>query len=146
MTENNLPHVKDCMGGCLCGAIRYRIHGRPLSSNICYCETCCRSAAAPMVAWIDLEPAQFSIEGGVMANFKSSPPVERGFCSACGTTLTYRRRTGETDKLSVATLSLDDVERFPPTERLLHQDRLPWIDGIADLPDDVERRGQSCCT
>lgn len=146
MTGNCRSHVSDVAGGCLCGAVRYRIHGRPLSSNICYCETCCRAAAAPMVAWIDIEPAQFTIQAGAMACFKSSPPVERGFCSACGTTLSYRRRAGETDKLSVATLSLDDLDRFPPTERVLHRDRLPWIDGVADLPDEEERRGQSCCT
>ena len=27
-------------GGCLCGAIRYRLVGTPTSTNICYCTQC----------------------------------------------------------------------------------------------------------
>lgn len=146
MTGNNQSRITDFDGGCLCRAVRYRIHGGPLLSNVCYCGSCCRSAAAPMVAWIDIEPAQFSVQAGALAIFKSSPPVERGFCASCGTTLTYRRKIGDACKLSVTTLSLDDHGRFPPTEQVLHRERVPWVDGIEDLPHDEERRGQSCCT
>jgi len=24
-------------GGCLCGAIRYRVEGAPFNTNVCYC-------------------------------------------------------------------------------------------------------------
>ena len=39
-------------GGCLCGAVRYRISGSPLSSVNCHCESCRRASGAPAVAWI----------------------------------------------------------------------------------------------
>jgi len=39
-------------GGCLCGAVRYRMVGAPLSSAICHCASCRRASGAPTVAWL----------------------------------------------------------------------------------------------
>lgn len=38
-------------GGCACGAIRYRVEGRPLVSSVCHCRTCRKTAGAPLVPW-----------------------------------------------------------------------------------------------
>jgi hypothetical protein len=37
-------------GGCLCGAIRYRVSGKPANTMICHCRTCRRAAGSPVVA------------------------------------------------------------------------------------------------
>ncbi len=34
-------------GGCMCGALRYRVSGAPVLVGICHCETCRRNAGAP---------------------------------------------------------------------------------------------------
>ena len=70
---------------------------------------------------------------GTLAIYASSPGVERGFCAACGTSLTYRRanRPGLFD---VTTASLDDPEAFPPAKEIWTSERLSWEAANPDLP------------
>ena len=49
-------------GGCICGAIRYRVTGHPTNSMICHCQTCRRVSASPVVAWVTFPAAQFHLQ------------------------------------------------------------------------------------
>src|SRR6201988_3022875 len=96
-------------GGCLCGAIRYVAHGAPTVSMICHCNSCCRAAGSPAVAWLTFPASQFSLVRGSPSEYHSTAPVTRTFCSRCGTSLTYvhAERPSEID---VTTSSLDHPE------------------------------------
>jgi hypothetical protein len=113
-------------GGCLCGAIRYVAHGVPTVSMICHCDTCCRAAGAPVVAWLTFRTSDFSFVRGVPAEYRSTPPVTRTFCPTCGTSLTYvhAERPSEID---VTTSTLDDAGAFPPTYHAWLSDGVGWI-------------------
>ena len=76
-------------GGCLCGAIRYRLSGKPTNTMICHCQSCRRAAGSPVVAWLTFAAADFQFCKGQPVEFSSSPPVRRSFCGSCGTPLTY---------------------------------------------------------
>lgn len=117
--------MSDAEGGCLCGAIRYRVTGAPSWSVICHCRACRKAAGAPSVAWLTFDPAGFTVLRGVPGRFVSSPGVVRTFCDACGTALTYanEQRPGEID---VTTASLDDESRYPPTGEVWLSHRLSW--------------------
>ncbi|MBS0448319.1 MAG: GFA family protein [Proteobacteria bacterium] len=112
-------------GGCLCGAVRYAIGAPPQTSLICHCRTCRRASAAPSVAWITVDRAQFAFTAGTPASFSSSPPVTRTFCAQCGSPLTYI-----TDKypesIDVTTVSLDEPERYAPTREVWLEYKLAW--------------------
>ena len=99
----------------------------------CHCTSCRRAAGAPFVAWGTVDEADFRIAAGRLAVVRSSHPVERGFCSACGTSLTYRnaQRPGEID-LTLATL--DAPAAFEPRMHIWVQDKLPWVRIADDLP------------
>ncbi len=60
-------------GGCLCGAVRYRIDAAPASVMICHCATCRRAAGAPSVAWATVPAAGFALTAGAPAEYASSP-------------------------------------------------------------------------
>ena len=113
-------------GGCFCGAVRYRATTAPKQSMVCHCRSCRRAAAAPAVAWVTFARADFSVTAGELTRYRSSPPVQRGFCSACGTPLTYEHdaRAGDVD---VTTVSLDDAEAFPPTCHARLAEDLSWV-------------------
>ncbi|MGE0321800.1 MAG: GFA family protein [Polyangiaceae bacterium] len=115
-------------GGCQCGAIRYSVE-RLGRASICHCRMCQRAlgnAFAPLVTahglmWLTHEPKRF----------RSSNKVQRGFCGDCGTPLTY-----EPDgyKPEVAIATLDAPEQVAPVIQVGTESRLPWCDGLAQLP------------
>ena len=98
-------------GGCLCGAIRYRISAEPRSADYCHCRMCRRAAGAPVVARLAVANQSFAWITGEPAVYRSSQSAERLFCPNCGTQLALRdepdyldvtlcRATGKTDPLT----------------------------------------------
>ncbi|HEY1750904.1 MAG TPA: GFA family protein [Caulobacteraceae bacterium] len=113
-------------GGCFCGAVRYRIGAAPKASLVCHCRSCRRAAAAPAVPWITVAADAFALSAGALRFHRSSPPVRRGFCKACGTPLTYQH-DGRPADIDVTTASLDDPEAFPPAYHVQLGDELTWV-------------------
>ena len=124
-------------GGCLCGAIRYRVRGPGTNRAFCHCRSCRLAAGAPCVAWATFPEAGLEWLRGEPALYRSSAHVVRGFCSACGTALTYRhdRRAGEFD-LSLATL--DEPAAIAPEFHIWLSHRLPWLELSDGLPGHAE--------
>jgi hypothetical protein len=104
-------------GGCLCGSVRYRVGGEPLSSGICHCLTCRKVSAAPMLPFVTFPAGRFELTRGKPSDFNSSAPVVRSFCGRCGTPLTYRN-SDHPDEIDVMTCSLDAPEAFPPSHHI----------------------------
>lgn len=120
-------------GGCLCGAIRYRLEGEPLVSATCQCRSCRKASAAAVVPWLHLDLDRFHIATGHPAEFESSPGVTRTFCARCGTPLTYWRKDyGPT--IDVTTCSLDDPEAYPPAVHVWTSHALAWVKLTDGLP------------
>ena len=113
-------------GSCACGAIRYRAVSKPSISMICHCESCRRSAAVPVVAWLTFPKDSFRFIHGQPALFKSSASVRRTFCALCGTPLTYEN-AARTSEVDVTTCSLDDPDAFPPAHHAWLRDDLSWV-------------------
>lgn len=110
-------------GGCLCGAIRYRI-ARPVEGAlICHCESCRRASGAPMVAWVTVGTDTFAWLTLQPMAYESSPGVIRTHCGVCGTSLTYQ---SDPDHIDITTASLDAPEAFPPDREVWLGQRLPW--------------------
>ncbi|MCB8883407.1 GFA family protein [Acidisoma cellulosilytica] len=113
------------LGGCLCGAVRYRLTERPYNSGLCHCETCRRTGSAPALPWAGIACAAFAITQGAPVAYRSSARVVRSFCGTCGSPLTYFH-ADKPDKIDVMTCSLDDAEAFPPTEHVWVSEKLAW--------------------
>jgi hypothetical protein len=120
-------------GGCLCGAVRYKVEGEPLASGICHCRTCRKAASAPTLPFVVFPAGRFAFTGGEPAEFRSSPPVRRSFCARCGAPLTYRSED-EPGTVDVMTCTLDDPEAFPPAFHVWTSHALAWERGADSLP------------
>src|SRR5262245_32582533 len=110
-------------GGCLCGAIRYRVTGEPLARSLCHCRSCRFGAGAPSVAWVVLRSNDLVFVTGTPAQFASSPGVLRGFCARCGTSLTYQSEA-EPETIDVTTASLDRADDFAPKREVWTAEKL----------------------
>jgi hypothetical protein len=119
-------------GGCLCGKVRYQLGGEPRAVVLCYCNLCRRSVGATPVAWasVRLDDLQVSPE---ISYHSSSPKARRGFCPACGTSLTFESEDfpGEID---ITVASLDDAEALTPQRLCFVPDRLRWAPAPEHLP------------
>ena len=120
-------------GGCFCGEVRYRVVGKPRSSDICHCVSCRRASGAQSVAWLTVSSEGFSFVSGKLVEHRSSPGVVRTFCGRCGTSLTYRHE-GNPGSIDVTTASLDRPEEFPPKRHIWLEDRVRWESMDDGLP------------
>jgi hypothetical protein len=123
-------------GGCSCGAVRYETAALPFHRTLCHCVDCRRAAGAPAVAWFTVPAAELRWVRGNPAVHRSSPRVERGFCAACGTPLSYRN-DGCAHEIDVLACTLDDPEAASPRDHTFASQRLGWMrvdDGMPVYP------------
>ena len=118
-------------GGCQCGAVRFRLSGRPGVSSVCYCRMCQKASANHALALVSVGEAGFEWTRGAPSWFQSSNAARRGFCKACGTPLAYEAPDG----LALATLAFDDPDQVPPTIAYGVEAKRPWCDAIPSLPE-----------
>lgn len=80
-------------GGCLCGAVRFRVRGPLEPIQVCHCGQCRKAHGGPFAAVIPVEAARFDLLAGADAlrAHASSPGKERVFCGACGSPVLSRR-------------------------------------------------------
>ncbi|PTN03665.1 hypothetical protein C8N32_102192 [Rhodovulum imhoffii] len=68
--------------------------------------------------------------------FKSSNVSQRGFCGKCGTPLSLENF--DDDEVEIATGTLDNPERAPPTLQINHRYACSFTDHIGKLPEPDE--------
>src|SRR6516162_3352234 len=112
-------------GGCLCGAVRYEVSGAARHLCYCHCESCRRASGAAAVPWGTFDRHSFRVTRGTLAEFRSSEPVWRGFCAACGSSLTYRHATRPAE-IDVTLVTLDEAAQLAPQMHVWVADKLPW--------------------
>lgn len=122
-----------CEGGCLCGAVRYRLEGEVEDRAYCHCRTCQRQSGAPVVAWFALAPANFRYVKGAPKKYRASDRATREFCGDCGTYLLFRE-DDPAASLGINTATLDDPARVPPAFHIWHESRIAWFDTADTFP------------
>jgi hypothetical protein len=121
-------------GGCQCGAVRYRCTEVLDTSHICHCRMCQKASGNFFAALVGVPRAAISWTRGAPTLFASSDRVARGFCSQCGTPLSYDYHASK--HLNITTGSLDDPGALPPNMQFGIEARMPWFDTLHALPDD----------
>jgi hypothetical protein len=126
-------------GGCLCGAVRYEVRGRPLSTNICFCTQCQRHTGAPMPAFLTVSEKQFRLVQGRPASYRSSERAIRQFCGQCGSSLFWRE--DGTDGIDILLGTVDERERVaPPAYAIWAAHRIGWLPELEGIPSYPGRR------
>ncbi len=79
------------------------------------------------VTWMDFKSQQISWTNKSPQEYQSSQHVHRGFCSQCGSSITFRdERHPEYITISIATL--DDPELVKPTQHIYTESAISWLD------------------
>ena len=117
-------------GGCQCGAVRFRLEGKPGHVSICHCRMCQKAFGGFYAPLVSIDDAELTWTRGERALFQSSNHVRRGFCAACGTPLTYEDPTGP----ALAIGAFDDPSELAPVIQFGVEGKLPYTDRMPGLP------------
>lgn len=118
-------------GGCQCGAVRYSVAAGPAVPLVCACRMCQRATGGVMAAFLEVEAERVRWTG-TAATFASSSEAERGFCSACGTSLFYRRPGRASVELMMG--AIDGGAPVEPRSYYYPESAPDWLHGLEAVP------------
>lgn len=97
-------------GGCLCGAVKYRVDGPMREVVFCHCGQCRRQTGL-YYASTNAAEADLTVEGGdAVTWYTSSDEGRRGFCRHCGSALFWKYQGS--DHISIQAGTLDKPTRL----------------------------------
>lgn len=118
-------------GGCLCGAVEYRID-EIFDAGYCHCSSCRRASGGAVLAWAHVHEPNFELVAGEPETFAVSEAGARHFCGDCGSTLYFRAADGSFYSVTIGTF--DDPERVRPKLHICIDDALEWLEIDDELP------------
>jgi hypothetical protein len=123
-------------GGCLCGAVRYRIEAEPLTVRTCWCKDCQKFGAGSATVNVVFPSEAAHFEGNV-ADFSSIAAsgniMHRGFCGKCGTGLTTSSEA-RPHLIGIRAGTLDDPEIGRPQITIWTKSAPSWALIDSDIP------------
>lgn len=119
-------------GHCLCGNIQYCIEGDPVWSGYCHCESCRRMTGSLVTNWLGIKDTDLVFTKGEPKKYQVGG-VTRGFCSDCGSSLTYEA-THFPDYIQLHIGSLDSPGAIRPQAHVHCAEKIEWFDVNDRLP------------
>ncbi|MGE0025356.1 MAG: GFA family protein [Hyphomicrobium sp.] len=123
-------------GGCLCGAVRFKVSGTPIRMAQCHCLDCQRASGTGHMSNAIFNAADVEISGATASYASTSDSgnvLTRHFCPTCGgrVFLTSKARPG---KIVMAVGAFDDMSWFEPEIVLFTKRRPHWDITTEDVP------------
>jgi len=123
-------------GGCQCGAVRYRVNGKPVALTVCHCTECQRQSGSAFGMSLLVPEDGFQLLSGEPKIFtraaESGRAVDCAFCPDCGTRV-YHDPSGMQGIINVKPGTLDDRSWLAPAMHVWTKSRQAWV----AIPEDV---------
>lgn len=122
-------------GSCLCSAVRYEIHGPIEEIHHCHCSRCRKAHGAAFSTFARVRARDLRLAAGTerLRRYRSSPPVERAFCTECGASLFFAVESFP-DLVWVAAGTFDDDPGVRPEAHIFVGSKAPWYAITDALP------------
>jgi hypothetical protein len=124
--ESSVPVYE---GGCLCGAVRYRVVGSPLSVSICHCVNCQRNSGSAFSVNCVFPKEALTMNGAPSVyedRGDTGEIVRRVFCGICGTPLESQSVFSSPRYAVLKAGTFDDPSGFVPGSELYCISAMPW--------------------
>jgi hypothetical protein len=97
----------------MCGKIRYAALIENDEAYLCHCRMCQRASGNISLAMKNVKRANVTWDREP-DYYTSSPIARRGFCSTCGSSLTFEFSDGQSETIDMIVGTFDDPSRFRP--------------------------------
>lgn len=118
------------IGGCQCGALRYRIRADPLAVTACHCSDCQTQSGSAFSMSMVVGENDFEWTAGTPriyhTNADSGATKECLFCAECGVRI-LNRLGSMPGTLNVKPGTLDDTSGVAPTLHVWLVNKQPWL-------------------
>lgn len=117
-------------GGCFCGTVRFRQHGRPMFIHCCHCRDCQHHSGSAFAAHGLIEAERVELMAGepVATRVTTGSGQDKSImaCPNCRSPLwnDYANRPG---LRAVILAALDDLKAFKPDVHIFTRSKLPWL-------------------
>lgn len=135
-----MSEAKRYTGSCLCGGIRYEIHGEIGEIIECHCQRCRKANGTAFATNAPIQKADFKIVQGehLLKKYKSTATTDRCFCAECASPIiSIKAETPDTYRLRIGTL--DTPLEQKPTMHIYAASKAEWDTISDDLPQFDER-------
>ena len=117
---------KNLTGGCLCGAVQFKLETALSGVTACHCGQC-RKVTGNFLATTNAPTSDLDItddEG--LTWYRSSDLAERGFCKVCGSVL-FWREVGS-DHIAITAGALDGATGMTIKDHIFVGDKPDWYE------------------
>lgn len=122
--------TEQCEGQCFCGAIRYRMHGRPMFIHCCHCRDCQQQAGSAFVINGLIEADRVEMLQGqpkaVSMRTDSGHVHDIYRCQSCQSAL-WSDYGGRTWLRFLRIATLQRPGDFVPDVHIYTRSKLPWV-------------------
>ena len=126
--------TKSKTGGCLCGAVRYKLSAEPITTMICNCTICQKSSGSALSTIALVVRDALEVEGelkGYEYAGDSGNKLEINFCPNCGAPVLLNI-DHMPDIVSIKVGSFDDTSWFKPKLNIWTDSAQAWLSEIAN--------------
>jgi hypothetical protein len=118
-------------GGCACGAVRYRMHGRPMFVHCCHCRWCQRESGSAFALNAMIETDRIELLGEVPARVPTPSLSGTGQlyrrCPHCHVAL-WSHYGGSSEAIAFLRVgTLREPDAFPPDVHIFTSSKQPWV-------------------
>jgi hypothetical protein len=128
--------LKEITGHCLCGAVRFRLAGTPVTFDLCHCARCRAASGSAFLAELEFGQAEFEwICGQSLVKTyeapvrRTAPGYQRAFCTICGGPVPIVDPV-----IRVPAGTLDDDPGVAPQRHIFLDFKAPWFEIADSLP------------
>ncbi|MGH1360453.1 MAG: GFA family protein [Burkholderiaceae bacterium] len=130
-------------GGCLCGAVRYRLTGQVRDIYQCHCVDCQRASGTGSSLNMPVASDRLEVIAGEPKVFSrqvdSGRTLHRFFCADCGSPL-FNRRDNMPEVTVIKVGSLDQSDDSRIIMNIWTKSARPWMCWDRTLPEHPENR------
>jgi hypothetical protein len=125
-------------GGCLCGAVRFRVTAEPLAAYYCHCTICQKNGGGPFMVGATVPIEGFTFTQGEPKAYECSPGFVRLSCGECGSPLGFQAK--DNPKLADFSLGcLDDPNAIQTQFHIFTSTQVSWCEIAGGLPRHAKR-------
>lgn len=124
------------VGGCACGAVRYKVLAKPISVHACHCTDCQTLSGSAFGLSMVLNRSDIEVtQGEVQINdfTASKNRMHRHHCATCGVAIWFSS-PGYEGIIAIKPGTLDDTSGLRPIAHMWYRSAQPWLVIVDDVP------------